>query len=95
LFSGLLPFAATQKDMCLDRAYVDLVCLDYRQNRNKPAVALWIADRANNAYWEWDHLPFHEKFDDAENFKNVPWDDFVKPIAPDFATFVEMLLPAR
>jgi hypothetical protein len=91
LFGDLLPFAALQAGMCLDRAYVDLVCLDYRNDRQQPRVALWIADRANRAYMRWDRLRMNEKFDEEGRTKAVPWDDFVKPVAPDFATFVGML----
>jgi hypothetical protein len=95
LFTGLLPFAALQSGMCLDRAYVDLLCLDYRANRAKPAVVLWMADRANSAYMEWEGLLSEEKFDEDGHFKSVPWDDFVRPVAADFATFVDMLVPTR
>lgn len=93
LFSDLIPFAALQADMCLDRAYVDLLCFDYRKDRNKPSVVLWVADRANRAYMDWDELPMDEAFDEEENFRSVPWDDFLVPVAPSFAAFVEMLHP--
>src|SRR5262249_36313837 len=93
LFSGLLPFAALQAGMCLDRAYVDLLCFDYRVKRKKPPVVLWLADQANSAYISWERLPFDEQFDENENFKSVPWDDFVVPVAPDFAFFAAMLYP--
>jgi len=72
LFDGLLPFAALQTGMCLDRAYVDLLCLDYRSNREKPAVVLWIAARANSAYAQWDRLPPEEAFDEEGNCRSVP-----------------------
>ena len=77
--------------MCLDRAYVDLLCFDYRLRPNVPPVVLWLADRANRAYIHWERLPLHEQFDEKENFKSVPWDDFVLSVAPDFATFINML----
>src|SRR5262249_76144 len=60
LFGGLLPFAALQADMCLDRAYVDLLCFDRRSNCDRPSVMLWDADRANQAYMDWEHLPSEE-----------------------------------
>jgi hypothetical protein len=93
LFSSLLPFAALQAGMCLDRAYVDLLCFDYRVKRRKPPVVLWLSDRANTAYMEWERLPFEQQFDDEENVKSVPWDAFVLPVASDFASFAEMLYP--
>jgi hypothetical protein len=93
LFGGLLPFAALETGMCLDRAYVDLLCLDYRKNRGKPSVVLWSADRANRAYMKWDELPLEEQFDEEGSFNSVPWDEFVTPVAPTFAAFVEMLRP--
>jgi hypothetical protein len=93
LFSGLLPFAALQAGMCLDRAYVDLLCFDYRVKRSKSPVVLWLADRANAACMEWEQLPFEEQFDDEENVRSVPWGAFVVPVASDFASFAEMLYP--
>ena len=93
LFDNLVPFASTLADMCLDRGYVDLFCFDYREPRAKPAVVLWDANRAMDAYFEWDELPAEEKFDDDDNFLSVPWDTFLVPIADSFAAFVAMLRP--
>ncbi len=57
LFGGLLPFATLQADMCLDRAYVDLLCFDRRRPRTEPPVVLWLAHAANSAYRWWEDLP--------------------------------------
>ncbi|MDP6442386.1 MAG: hypothetical protein QGG36_28170 [Pirellulaceae bacterium] len=80
LFGELAPFAATRVDMCLDRAYVDLFCFDYRNRRRSPAVILWLADRANEAYLEWEHQPLDEDDDDDE-LAGVRWDEFAIPVA--------------
>lgn len=93
LFDTLVPFASTQKDMCLDRGYVGLFCFDYRKRRPKPPVVLWDANKAMNAYFEWDSLPCEEQFDDNDNFLSVPWDSFLVPIADSFAGFTAMLRP--
>jgi hypothetical protein len=93
LFVGLLPFAALQADMCLDRAEVDLLCFDRRNNSDRPPVVLWDAHRANHAHMDWEDLPFEEQFDQTGNITGVPWDDFIIPIAPDYTAFVEMLRP--
>ena len=50
LFEGLMPFAATAVEMCLDRAYVNLLCLDHRVAKAEPSVVMWLADEANEAY---------------------------------------------
>lgn len=94
LFGDLLPFAATRDKMCLDRAYVNLFCFDYRDRREKPAVILWLADNANNARIDWDDLPFNKKFDSDDRFMSVPWKKFVLPIANSFAEFVALLQPS-
>lgn len=91
LFRDLLPFAAMQIGMCLDRAYVDLLCFDYRTRGGKPAVVLWNADPANAAYMTREELPPDEAFDEEENMRGVPWDNFLTPVAADFASFVSML----
>jgi hypothetical protein len=93
LFGGLLPFAAIQEGMCLDRAYVDLLCFDRRAACDHPPVVLWKASRANGAYMDWEDLPEEEAFDEAGNIRGVPWDDFIAPIAPNYAAFVEGLKP--
>lgn len=91
LFGKLVPFAATQKDMCLDGGYVDLFCFDYRQTLDPPPIVLWVAHCAMDAYFDWDDLPFEDKFDDTGCCANVPWDRFLKPIAGSFSEFVLML----
>ena len=91
LFTNLLPFAALETDMCLDRAYVDLLCLDYRNTEQLPPVVLWVAERAQRAYWAWDDLPIDEQFDENHNFCNVPWDSFLVPISDSFANFISDL----
>jgi len=93
LFSGLLPFAAIQADMCLDRAYVDLVCFDRRTSCEQPPIVLWEADRANDAYIKWENLPEEKAFDDAGNIQGVPWDDFIVPVAQCYTAFIEGLKP--
>lgn len=93
LFGGLLPFAALQADMCLDRAYVDLLCFDLRNDAERPPIVLWIADRANDAYMDWEDLPSEEAFDEDDNITGVPWDDFLIPVAPNYTAFVEGLEP--
>jgi hypothetical protein len=90
---GLMPFATTQDGMCLDRAYVDLFCFDYRDRSTAPQVALWIADVANDACLEWDQLPAERQFDDDDNYLSVPWTRFVAPLARNFAEFVDKLEP--
>lgn len=93
LFQGLLPFAALQAGMCLDRAYVDLLCFDNRNNRSPPPVVLWDANSALHAFMSWEALALEERFDEAGNMRCVPWDDFIVPVAPDYTAFVEMLRP--
>ncbi len=93
LFGDLLPFAACQSDMLLDRAYVDLFCLDYRQGRRPRPVVLWEADRALRALMKREDLPREDCFDEAGKVKSVPWDEFIKPVAPAFGAFVELLQP--
>jgi hypothetical protein len=91
LFSGLLPFAATQTDMCLDRGYVDLFCFDYRVRLTSPAVVIWDANKAMDVYFEWDSLPFEQQFGDDDQFLNVNWNSFLIPVASSFQEFVGML----
>lgn len=91
LFSGLVPFAATQLGMCLDRGYVDLFCLDYRKPAGLPSVVVWDAGKALDAYFDWDSLPFERQFDEEDRCANVNWDSFLIPVAPSFSDFVDML----
>lgn len=93
LFSGLLPFAACQEGMELDHANVDLFCLDYRKGSTPYPVILWEANQALRSLMRWEELPFNQCFDEEGNFKSVPWDEFVKPVAPDFRSFVKRLQP--
>lgn len=93
LFDGLLPFATLQAEMCLDRAYVDLLCFDRRTPRTEPPVVLWLADKADTAYWNWDQRPFSEKYDANEEIVGVPWEEFVVPLAGSYVEFVETLRP--
>ncbi len=95
LFTDLVPFASTRNGMCLDRAEVDLFCFDYRGKSAKTPVVLWDAYEAKHAYITWDRLPLDESFDTDGNFLAVPWDDFVIPVAPSFAGFLEMLQPVK
>lgn len=91
LFGKLFPFASLGRDMCLDRAYVDLLCFDYRDGNRTPPVVLWVADRANLARMTWEDLPEEEAFDDDGNYLSVPWDDFLIPVANSFAEFLRSL----
>ncbi len=96
LFRDLVPFAALDTEMRLDDAYVDLLCLDYRNRRIAPAVILWVAGNANSTYMDWDDLPSKDRFDESGNNINslsVPWNDFVIPVADDFSAFVKMIQP--
>lgn len=93
LFYGLVPFAATRTGMCLDRGYVDLFCFDYRTSSPSPAVVIWDANRAMDAYYDWDSLPIDQQFDKDGNFLNVNWDSFLIPVASSFREFVAMLEP--
>ena len=93
LFGGLLPFAAVLDGMCLDRAYVDLLCFDRRAACEQPPVVLWEANRASGAYMDWESLPEEEAFDDAGTIRGVPWDDFIIPVARNYTAFVEGLQP--
>lgn len=91
LFEGLMPFAATAVEMCLDRAYVNLLCLDHRVAKAEPSVVMWLADEANEAYMDWDeeYDPFED--DDENAYRNVPWDTFLSPVSPSFRDFVQSL----
>jgi hypothetical protein len=93
LFGGLLPFATLRAGMCLDRAYVDLLCFDRRTQRTEPPVVLWLAHEANSAAVLWEDLSLSEQFDADERIIGVPWDDYVVPLAATYAEFVEMLRP--
>lgn len=57
LFSNIMPFAASKKDMVLERGAVDLFCFDYRINKNIPSIALWVARKSMDAYFTWADLP--------------------------------------
>lgn len=95
LFDGLVPFAATLAGMCLDRAYVDLFCFNYRGDCIRPPVVLWRASRALSAYMEWENLPEGDRFDDDGIFNStsIPWDSFLLPVAESFADLVTSLQP--
>jgi|JI10StandDraft_1071094.scaffolds.fasta_scaffold23194_1 hypothetical protein len=91
LFTGLVPFAALDRDMCLDRANVNLMCFDYRNRPKTPTVKMWLAHNANDAYMDWDELPIDQQFDADDNFLSVPWDTFLTPVADCFDDFIQML----
>jgi hypothetical protein len=93
LFQDLVPFAALLADMCLDRAYVDLLCFDNRNNAERPPIVLWIADKAKRASMAREEIPLEELFDESGKMKGVPWDDFLLPVAPSYSAFVDMLKP--
>jgi hypothetical protein len=88
LFMGLVPFAALLDEMRLDQSYVDLLCLDFRDSSKAPPVVLWMSHQALDSLMEWDDLPEEEQFDDDDNFLNVPWDNFLVPVAADFQEFI-------
>ncbi len=91
LFDALLPFASTQKDMCLDRCYVDLFCFDYRENQESPGIVLWQAEQAAEAYMDWDQLELEQQFDHQGNVLSVPWSEFLLPVADSFADFCDRI----
>ncbi|WP_166820425.1 SMI1/KNR4 family protein [Thalassoroseus pseudoceratinae] len=93
LFSDIVPFAATETGMCLDRGYVDLFCFDYRDQPTIPKVVLWESHNAMTAYFEWESLPFDQQFGDDDEFLNVNWDSFLVSIADSFRDFVNKLQP--
>lgn len=90
LFEGLMPFASTATGMCLDRAYVNLLCLNHRQSLVEPPVVMWLAEQANEAYMDWEDA--FEVDDEEENvFQSVPWGTFLVPVADSFADFIKSL----
>ncbi len=91
LFTNLVPFAALLDGMNLDHGYVDLLCLDCRDRTKKTPVVVWIGDSATDASMEWDGLPIEQQFDADGDFVNVPWDDFLLPVASDFGAFISSL----
>lgn len=91
LFEGVLPFAALRDDMCLDRADVDLVCLDVRDPESPAPVVLWDATTALTALIAWNNLPREQQFDEDGHFSSVPWDDFLIPLADSFVEFIDSL----
>lgn len=86
LFTGLVPFAAVQANMCLDRAYVDLFCFDYRETGKRPTVVLWVSHDALGASMEWEHLR-----GEASEAWTPPWERFLVPIAESFSAFTDLL----
>ncbi len=74
--------------MRLTLSYVDLLCLDFRDPSTAPPVVLWVSDRVIDSYVEWERLPEEKQFDDDGNFLNVPWDNFLIPVAADFQEFI-------
>jgi len=92
-FSYLMPFATVREgwDMCLDRNYVDFVCLDFHANREVPTVVLWNSSKVFDAYQEWDALPEDQQFNEEDECDNVPWDKFVIPLADTFEAFISGL----
>ena len=93
LFDGLVPFGALLDDICLDRGYVDLICLDCRIDAPAPSVVLWNGNDALTAYMEWESLGFDQQFDDDDNLLNVAWDAFLTPLADNFDQFINELEP--
>ncbi len=102
LFYGqrLLPFAALYvgehhpDEMCLDRAYVDLLCFDYGTGSLRPPIVVWHAEDAAEAYEDWlgDDCPREEE--DPET-PAVDYDNFTKRIADDFDEFLKMVQSHR
>ena len=91
LFDGLVPFGATQDDMCLDRGYVDLVCLDFRKTEIEPPVVLWNGHNALLELMRWEKLEIEQQFDENENYYNVRWESFLTPLAVGFEQFINLL----
>ncbi len=90
-----VPFAATQTEMCLDRGDVSFFCLDYRASRDIPSVVLWDAHAATDEYFNWDSLPFDQRFGPDDEYINVDRDSFVYPVADSYSEFVNMLKATR
>lgn len=88
-----VPFAATQKDMCLDRGYVSFFCLDHRTSRDAPSVVLWDAHAATDEYFEIDSRPDDRKYGLDGDFKDINWDSFIYPVADSYREFVQILKP--
>jgi hypothetical protein len=97
LFGKLVPFASTNTDMRLSRAYVDLFCFDTRGvpqglSANALPVVLWRAHEALEAFFEWEALPIDAQFDATGEPTNVPWSRFIVEVAPSFQTFADDLV---
>lgn len=98
LFYGqrLLPFAALYAgenhpdEMCLDRAYVDLLCFDYGTGSPRPPIVIWHAEEGAEAYEDWlgDDCPQDEANPEAAA---VDYDKFTKRVADNFDEFLKML----
>ena len=89
LFEGLMPFAATNFEMCLDRAYINLLCLDHRADSKQPTVVMWLADEANDAYMDWEDACDFDDEDDG--MSSILWDTFLMPVAASFSEFIQSL----
>jgi hypothetical protein len=88
LFADLMPFAALLDEMRLTQCYVDLLCLDFRDPSKAPPVVLWMSHQALDSLMDWEKLPEEEQLDDDSNFLNVPWDNFLAPVAANFQEFI-------
>ncbi|MDB3936486.1 SMI1/KNR4 family protein, partial [Granulosicoccus sp.] len=90
LFGVLLPFATTQVEMALDRAYVDLFCFDFISKEN-PRIVLWLSNEANDVSIDRDRLPIEQQYDKDDKNIGLPWERFIVPVAKSFEEFMDML----
>jgi len=102
---GLCPFAMLRDPshpMDLTQSETDMVCLDFRNRVDNPRVVLWRALAALHALLDWKKLPFDQKFGASDLSKplgiasellNVPWGDFVTPLADSWQEFFDGLEP--
>lgn len=85
----LLPIAALfcgdarPDEMCMDRCYVDFLCLDYddENKTQEPPVVLWQAEKANAEF-----LLYDEDEIDEPRYKR-----FTKPIAKSFTDLLSLI----
>jgi hypothetical protein len=98
LFYGqrLLPFAAFYAgehhpdDLCLDRAYVSMLCFDYKSQGTRPPVVVWHAHEALKAYFKWEEANCPFEGPDG-NVPKVDYEDFTEHIADNFDEFLKLM----
>lgn len=98
LFYGqrLLPFAAFYAgehhpdEMCLDRAYVSLLCFDYGTGDARPPVVVWHAREAADAYCKWEDAGCPTD-DAAPDIPMVDYSSFTERIADNFDELLKLM----